>query len=162
MPFAGMFVREHTDLLTWLVVVAFFAPIGSNADEPAIHLDQPPVKSAEPLPLDRPPFKYDPLSPPKDELDLDSPFYKQDSLRAALDLMPADTPLGPPDIADDAWNAREERLAEISRNIGSRARHSATILGMDCDLTSLLGYVCHIPHSDCIVGVGMPLFGCAF
>ncbi len=148
--------------LTLVVLAVFTSPAPALAEEPAIRLDEPPVKPAEPLSGVRPPFNYDPLNEPKDEVDLNGPFYRQDAVRSALDLLPVDTPLGPPDLPDDAWRAREEKLAEISRRIGSRPRHSADILGMECDLTSPLGYTCHIPHTDCVVGVGLPLFLCAF
>ncbi len=154
-------------MLKWLVVAVFLSSlVGATAfasEEPAIRLDSP-LQGVQPPPEARPPFRYDPLheEPAEDGPKLDSPYYTQDAVRAMLGYLPADTPLGPPDIADDAWNLRMERLGELSRKIGSRPRHSATILGMECDLTSPLGYMCHIPHTDCVIGVGMPFFGCPF
>jgi hypothetical protein len=106
-------------------------------------------------------FVYDPLADLRrngegDELKLGGPFYQPDAVKAALSYLPPDMTFGPSDSPDYAEQDRKARLAAYATALARMPRHHTTILGMPCDLASPLGFTCHVPGTDCIVGIGFP------
>lgn len=128
----------------------------------------PPDDKGKPVATPDRSFVYDPLADLRrsgegDELQLGGPFYQSDATKAALAYLPPDLKLGPADIPDYAEQDREERLRDYVEALGRIPRLTATIFGMSCDLVSPLGYICHVPDTDCIVSVGFPpAFLCPF
>lgn len=152
-------------LAAWVILLGN-QPLSAQ-EEPSLRIGHPDEKKLPATPPDRA-FVYDPLADLRhsgegDDLSLDSPYYTADSVKAALAHLPPDLQLGPQDIPDYAEQDREERLGEYVAALARMPRHRATIFGMPCDLTSPLSFTCHVPGTDCIVGVGFPpVFLCPF
>ena len=130
-------------------------------EDPSLRIDRPDDKDKPILPPPDRSFVYDPFADLRrggqgEDLVLGGPFYQPDTIKAALSHLPPDLKLGPPDIADYAEQDRLARRGAYVKALSRIPRHRATIFGMPCDLTSPLGFTCHVPGTDCIVGIGFP------
>ncbi len=147
-------------------VVLFGNPLLFAEESPSLRINPLDNKDKPALAPDHS-FVYDPLADLRrgggDELVLGGSFYQSDAVKAALAYLPPDLELGPSDVPDYAEQDRMDRLGDDVKALGRIPKVRATILGMPCDLTSPLGFTCHVPATDCIAGVGFPpVFFCPF